>query len=265
MVVVGALTGLVVLGCANLSQNAAPWAWSRRIPIVVVVGGVLVVRALRRAVIVSPFGLEARHTFTSWRVPWSAVESFSVEASPGELTVLLSDGSTRRARVGSRRNGERDFATVAAGAQRRQRDRPRAHLRPNRPLQLFMLGGMALIVACAVADVGRVERRPRAGVPWHTVEELRDLDRQIATGDGFAVLLFPLVVVAGIGALVRLVAPRRPRPVGLHRSPAGGRRPRCPRHASRWARVAPLTTPRWPSGASSSAAMTACSPLMGRS
>jgi hypothetical protein len=184
-------------------------------------------------VTVSPYGLEARHTFTSWRVPWSGVRSFAVDTGPFGLTVLLSDGSTRSAWVGSRRNGERDFATVAAGAQRSERDRARAQLSPNRPVLLFLLGGMALVTALAVADAGRVERRPRAGVPRHTLQELRDLDSQIAVGDGFAHVLAPLVVVAGLGALVRVVAPRRPRqgksdPVGVGRPAATLPPPRLP-------------------------------------
>jgi hypothetical protein len=86
------------------------------------VGVVLMVRALRRAVIVTPSGLEARRTFSTWSIPWSAVESFALGDrawSKGSLTVVLEDGSTRSARLGSGRRRTLSFAEVAAAARRR--------------------------------------------------------------------------------------------------------------------------------------------------
>ena len=191
--------------------------WSRRVPIAVVLAGFLVVRALRRAVIVSPFGLEARRTFTTWRVPWSAVESFAVgpsrsRQSAGALTVVLIDGSTRSARWGPspRRAGLRRGGGRGATP---PRVRPRGYLGPNRPLMVFVLGGIALLVACAVADIGRKEHRYQAGRLSTTAKELRDLKSQIAIADGFAVALYVFVVVAGVAAVVwsrrSAVSPRR--------------------------------------------------------
>ena len=83
---------------------------------------ILAVRAFQRAVIVSPFGLQARRTFSSWRFPWSEVESFAIGDRAwrkASLTVVLVDGSTRSARVGLGRRRKRSFAEVAAAAQRR--------------------------------------------------------------------------------------------------------------------------------------------------
>jgi len=92
--------------------------------IVFLIALVLAVRAFQRAVIVSPVGLEARRTFSTWRFPWSAIESFAIGDrvwSKGSLTVVLVDGSKRSARVGFGRRRRRSFVEVAAAAQRRSR------------------------------------------------------------------------------------------------------------------------------------------------
>ena len=77
--------------------GALEWSW--RVPIAATVGSLLVARALRRGVIVSPFGIEVRRLLTSWRAPWSVVESAVVgrpSAWPmlrGKLVVTFIDGS----------------------------------------------------------------------------------------------------------------------------------------------------------------------------
>jgi hypothetical protein len=222
------LAGSAVLGCSNFSgSSSGDWMWSRRVPIAVVLGSVVVARVLRRAVIVSPFGLEAHRTLYTWRVPWSAVESFAVAGPSGStigegpLTVVLIDGSTRYARVGCGRRGECAFAEVAAAAQHHSQVRPRGYLDPNRPLQVFILGGIALMVVCAIADIGRMNYRLfRAGEVFYTADELRDLELEIAIAGAAAVFLYVTCVVAGIAAVVwsqrtRGVAPTGPWPAML--------------------------------------------------
>jgi hypothetical protein len=96
--------------------------------VLVAFGGLLglipAVLVFRRAVIVSSSGLEARRLFSSWRVPWSAIESFAIDGPPdrpgseGCLTVVLADGSTRSAWVGSGRRRDLPFTELAAAAQR---------------------------------------------------------------------------------------------------------------------------------------------------
>jgi hypothetical protein len=190
------------------------------------VAGFLVVRVLRRAVIVSPFGLEARRMFITWRLPWSAVEAFAVKGAPelargeGALTVVLVDGSTRSVHVGSRRHGHRDFAEVAAAARRHPLVRQRGYLGPNWPIVLFILGGLALMVACLVADIGRAEHRKLAALRTTTAKQLDDLQTQIAIGDAFAVALYVVVVITAVIAVVwsrreRGVAPTGPWPAKL--------------------------------------------------
>lgn len=244
VVIAGVVTAVAVRACGDFSESPAGFlVWSRRVPIGVVVASVLVVRALRRAVIVSPFGLEARRTFTSWRVPWSAVESFAFRGPldrtrpDGPLTVVLIDGSMRWARVGARRRGQRDFAEVAAAARRRPRVRPRGYLGPNWPLLLFLLGGIALSVVCAGADA-EVERLRRAAELSFMAKQHREWQDQIPVADRCALALYGFVVVGGVAAVVwsrrtRGVAPSGPWPVRLRfpddvpgagsRSPAGDR------------------------------------------
>jgi hypothetical protein len=184
------------------------------------VAGVLVVRTLRRAVIVSPFGLEARRTFFSWRLPWSVVESFAVEDPPGQpqssgpLTVVLVDGSTRSARVGRDQHGEPSFARVAEAARRHPQVRSRGYLGRDSLFVLFILAGVALLVACAVADIGRSEHEKLSALRTTTAKQLRDLEGQIATGDGFAVALFGIVVITGVAAVVFSRRSRGVPPIG---------------------------------------------------
>jgi hypothetical protein len=177
-------------------------------------------------VIVSPFGLEARRTFITWRVPWAAVESFAVgkpldrARNEADLTVVLIDGSTRSAHVGARRHGERDLTEAAAAARRHPRPRHRGYLGPNWLIVLFTLSGIALLVACAVADIGRSEHKKLSSVRTTTAKQLRDLEKQIAIGDGFAVALCLLTAATGVAALAwsrrsRGAAPTGPWPRGL--------------------------------------------------
>ena len=204
----------LLLGASPISRGRAE-SRSRRS-----VAGVLVVRTLRRAVIVSPFGLEVRRTFITWRVPWSVVESFAVRGfrgrarSAGPLTVVLVDGSVRSVRVGARRHRQRDFSEVADAARRRPNVRPRGYLGANSPLVLFVLSGIALMVACAVADIARLEHRYLTGLPSTRAAELRGLEHRIVFGDGFAVLLYVIVVVTGIAAVVWSRRARGAAPVG---------------------------------------------------
>jgi hypothetical protein len=187
----------------------------------------LVVRALRRAVIVSPFGIEARRTLIAWRVPWAAVESFAVGDPPGRtlphgpLAVILIDGRTRCARVGSDLRGRRPFAAVGAAAQRQAQVRARGFLDPNWPLLLSILGGIALMVACAISDTGRMNHRLfQAGEVSYTAEELHELKLEIAIAGAAAVTLYVSLAATGIAAVIwsrrsRGVAPAGPWPARL--------------------------------------------------
>ena len=176
--------------------------------------------AAPRGVIVSPFGLEVRRTFITWRVPWSVVESFAVKGfrgrarSAGPLTVVLVDGSVRSVRVGARRHRQRDFSEVAAAARRRPNVRPRGYLGANSPLVLFVLSGIALMVACAVADIGRLEHRYLASLPSTRADKFRELESWIAAGDVFAVQLYVIVVATGYRRLRLVAASPRAAPVG---------------------------------------------------
>ena len=58
------------------------------------------------------------------------------------------------------------------------------------------------MVACAVADIGRLEHRYLASLPSTRADQLHDLESQIAIGDGFAVALYVLVAAAGVAAFV---------------------------------------------------------------
>ena len=221
------LTCSAVFGCSDFTGSSRGWPWTWRVPVAVVVAAVLVTRALRRALIVSPFGLEARRTLGTWRVPWSAVESFAVGGASdptqrdGPLTVVLIDGSTRSKRVGFGRPGQRHVTEAAAAARRNPLLRARGYLDPNRPLQVFILAGVALMVACAVMDAGRINRRLlRAGEVSYTADELRELELEIAIAGGTTVALSVTLVLAGVAAGIwsrhgRGVAPSGPWPAAL--------------------------------------------------
>jgi hypothetical protein len=228
MTLAAGLIGLAVCGCTEFTgPTGGGLFWSRRVPIAVVVATVLVVRVLRRAVIVSPHGIEARRTLFTWRVPWSAVESFAVGHEPshseheGPLTVVLLDGSSRRAHVGAGRPGRPSFADVAAVAREHPRSRSRAYLEANVPLGVFIVAGITLIVACAIVDTGRANHRAfEAGEVAYTAKELDDLKLEIAVAGAASVALYVTLVVAGITALVwsrrsRGVAPTGPWPASL--------------------------------------------------
>jgi hypothetical protein len=228
----------VVLAAAFTGAAAFAWldfvggsggglVWSRRVPIALIVAAVLVVRALRRAVIVSPYGVEARRMFMTWRVPWSAVESFTIGGSAAatsrerSLTVALIDGSTRSAHLGPARRGQQPFSEVAAAAGRHPQVRPRGYLDPNWPLLAFVVVGVALIVACAATDTGRANRRLlEAGEVSYTAEELHDLELEILVGGWIAVLLYVAFVATAIAAAVwsrrsRGIAPIGPWPARM--------------------------------------------------
>ena len=228
IVLAAVLAGSAVLGCSDFSGPAGGGLmWSRRVPIAVVFASLLVVRALRRAVIVSPFGIEARRTLITWRVPWAAVESFAVGDSPsrtlphGPLTVILIDGQTRRRAC---RIGSPPPAGLRCGRRGRQRHpqvRPRGFLDPNWPLLLSILGGIALMVACAISDTGRMNHRLlQAGEVSYTAEELHELELEIAIAGAAAVTLYVSLVATGIAAAIwsrrsRGTAPAGPWPATL--------------------------------------------------
>ena len=160
------LAGSAVLGCSDFSGSSSEdFTSSRRLAITAVIASVLIIRTLRRVVIVSPTGLEARRTLWTWRVPWSVVESFAIGDKPdpsrrrGPMTVVLIDGSSRCARVGWGTRGQPTFPEVADAARRHQRLHQRGYLEPNGPLLAFLLGGVALITACAVSETGRMNQR----------------------------------------------------------------------------------------------------------
>jgi hypothetical protein len=242
--------GAALFACRDfVGATGGGLIWSRRVPIAIVVASVLGVRAMRRAVIVSPFGLEARRTFISWRVPWSAVETFGERGPAGgfsherSLTVVLLDGSTRSAHVGLPRRGQPPFVEVATAARRSLQSRSRGYLDPSWSLVLFYLSGIALIVAWAVIDTGRANRRLlQAGEVSYTAEQLRELETEIVVGGWIAVLLCAALVATGILAAAwsrrsRGIAPDGPWPVAMRfpddddpdasrsSSPADGDRP----------------------------------------
>jgi len=217
--------GLVVsavLGCCDYSDSLSDdFTSGRRLFITAVIASVLIIRTLRRAVIVSPTGLEARRTLWTWRVPWSVVESFAIGTRPdpsrrrGPMTMVLIDGSSHCARVGWGRRGQPTFAEVADAARRHQRVGERAYLEPNGPLVALLLGGVALIIACAVGDAGRMNQRLfRAGAVFYTPEQLRGLRYQIVIAEAIAWILGVAVGAAAIAALVWWRHPRGVAPAG---------------------------------------------------
>ena len=108
---------------------------------------------------------------------------------------------------GAVRHRQRDFSEVAAAAARRRPNvRPRGYLGANSPLVLFVLSGIALMVACAVADIGRLEHRYLASLPSTRADQFRELESWIAAGDVFAVQLYVIVVATGIAAFVSVAA-----------------------------------------------------------
>ena len=216
------LAGSAVLGCSDFSGSSSEdFTSSRRLAITAVIASVLIIRTLRRAVIVSPTGIEARRTLWTWRVPWSVVESFAIGEKPdpsrrrGPMTVVLIDGSSRCARVGWGRRGQPTFPEVADAARRHQRLHQRGYLEPNGPLLAFLLGGIALVTACAVSETGRMNQRLfRAGSVSYTADELRELGYEIAIAEAIAWILGVALVGTAIAALVWSRRPRGVAPVG---------------------------------------------------
>jgi hypothetical protein len=105
---------------------------SRRIPIAIVVASVLLLRTARRGVVVSPFGLEARGTLTTWRAPWLTIDSFDVDGPPGRvwneqpLSVVMIDGSKRQRASGVLGTTDRPRRASTSIASR-PAGRPRPH------------------------------------------------------------------------------------------------------------------------------------------
>ena len=186
-----------------------------------VVGAVIVGRSMRRGVVVWSFGVEGRRLFTTWRVPWSAVESYVVRTPSlrrireQPLTVLVIDGSTRRARMGPGRRGDRSFDEAAAQARSAPQRARRAFLNPNWPLLVFIGAGVALVAVIAVAETGRANQRlRREGAVSYTAERLRELEFEIDVAEALSVPFLIVFVLAGLVGVLWAMRQRGVAPIG---------------------------------------------------
>ncbi len=135
-------------------------------------------------------------SFISWRVPWSVVESFAVEGPPGRA-------SERRCADGGAGRWVHPIRGSWARSPRRAglpRGRGRGATPPGSALVAISVptGRSCCSSWAGLLSWWRVPSRTSAAwstgtwpvVPSTTAKELRDLESQIAIGDGFAVALY---------------------------------------------------------------------------
>lgn len=77
----------------------------------------------------------------------------------GVVVLRLLDGSTRRGRVGRVRCHDPEFAQAVADVRRHDRGLPTQPVGPNKPLVAFLLSGIGVIAAMAIAETGRMNQR----------------------------------------------------------------------------------------------------------
>jgi hypothetical protein len=184
-----------------------------RVAISLLIGGILLVRVLRRGTVLSAAGIERRGTIDTWRVPWSAVADISPprECGPGSVTVTLTDGSTRWSTGSGRRRGRPDLLTTAASWHRHAHGDDRWARAANRPLVVLLGAGVVLVTAMAMASTHRANLwAAERGLLDYSPAEMRELRIEIAVTSGLSLLLAVVVAVALVGALVRAVRPRVP-------------------------------------------------------
>jgi zinc protease len=199
------LLAVVVSGDQTGQSSGAP-IWSWRVPAIVGLGALLVVRAVRRGVVLRSTDVEGRRLLTTWRVPWTAVQSLHIVESrlPARrhLLLTLTDGTTRRAGVGRGREGP-PCAELALRAHAARNGGPDSYRRSNWPLTLLIASALVLVVSMAVADTGRRNQDlTRAGIVSYTPEEWDELQTEIAVADALSVSSAIAVATTGVGALV---------------------------------------------------------------
>jgi hypothetical protein len=225
------VAGFVVAACTvagDLTVQGGGATWSWRVPVAAAVGFAMSLRAWRRGVIVTTSGIEGRQLWSSWRVPWAAVEDCGIRdplAGPqprhGTLAVMLLDGRTRLAPVGRGRRRDPTFDVAIAARPVGDSRAPSDYQNPNWPLVACLGSGIGLLVAMAVADTGRMNQElARRRVVSYDPDEWRALGIEISVADaltvGFGVAAIALVGLAFVYALRRRgSAPPTRWPAGL--------------------------------------------------
>jgi len=211
LAVAAGLTLSLVNTCREvLATGLGALEWSWRVPIATTVGSLLVARALRRGVIVSAFGIEVRRLLTSWRAPWSVVESAVVgrpSAWPmlrGKLVVTFIDGSTRELRrMPCRRTKAAPFHEVVTAARTCALERPRSYLTPNWFLAVFTLSGVALILAQLWVEIAMMNLRLHLdGSQTLTADQLQELTANFSAGRAFSTALLVVFIAVGPAAAI---------------------------------------------------------------
>ena len=204
-VLIGAALLLSGMLAVQVERNGS-WTW--RVPVLGALELVLLIRAGRRAVLVSDFGLKGRGLLVSWRAPWSSIESFGVGdarseptmAAPGRLTVTFRDGRVHCARLGRGRRHDPLFAAAVDEARRNHSPAPRWCRYENVPLVGFIVASLALVVVLAVNDNFRANKRADARLPVE-LSDPKAFDVEIWITGLLAVVLGAVALTTGVAAL----------------------------------------------------------------
>ena len=204
-VLIGATLLLSGMLAVQVERNGS-WTW--RVPVLGALELVLLIRAGRRAVLVSDFGLEGHGLLVSWRAPWSSIESFGVGdarseptmAAPGRLTVTFRDGRVHCARLGRGRRHDPLFAAAVDEARRNHSPAPRWCRYENVPLVGFIVASLALVVVLAVNDNFRANKQADARLPVE-LSDPKAFDVEIWITGLLAVVLGAVALTTGVAAL----------------------------------------------------------------